>query len=81
MTGHPRSYDILMVSDITIIDSLDGLTFQNQLMDILLVMLTGQHLNAIPKNDKIRLCILSRAWLKIGDFKYGNHLLNVEMHL
>ncbi len=32
---------------LTIIDSLDGLTFRNQLMSILLVMPTGQHLHAI----------------------------------
>ena len=29
------------------IDSLDGLTFQNQLISILLVMPTGQHLHAL----------------------------------
>ncbi len=29
------------------IDSLDGLTFRNQLMSIMLVMPTGQHLHAI----------------------------------
>ncbi len=29
------------------IDSLDGLTFRNQLISILLVMPTGQHLHAI----------------------------------
>ncbi len=41
------------------IDSLDGLTFPNQLISILLVMPTRQHLHAIliPKNVKIRLCI------------------------
>ena len=31
----------------TVIDSLDGLTFRNQLMSVLLVMPTGQHLHAI----------------------------------
>ncbi len=31
----------------TYIDSLDGLTFRNQLMPILLVMPTGQHLHVI----------------------------------
>ncbi len=30
-----------------IIDSLDGLTFRNQLMSIMLVMPTGQHLHAL----------------------------------
>ncbi len=37
-----------------IIDSLDGFTFRNQLISILLVVPTGQHLHAIPKNVKIK---------------------------
>ena len=35
------------VSTLPFIDSLDGLTFRNQLMSILLVMPTGKHLHAI----------------------------------
>ena len=36
-----------MMSVLSIIESLDGLTFRNQLMSIMLVMPTGQYLHAI----------------------------------
>ncbi len=36
-----------MFCDFVDIDSLDGLTFGNQLMSIMLVMPTGQHLHEI----------------------------------
>ena len=53
----PKMHEICLAT----IDSLDGLTFRNLLISILLVMPTGQHLHAIfsliPKNVKIRLCI------------------------
>ncbi len=40
-------YYIILPRQAAYIDSLDGLTFRNQLMSIMLVMPTGQHLHAM----------------------------------
>ena len=51
---HVKLYKILAVgsfgSKSPYIDSIDGLTFRNQLMSIMLVMPTGQHLHEQEKN-------------------------------
>ena len=39
--------DLSYLLSVVYIDSLDGFTFQNQLMSIMLVMATGQHLHTI----------------------------------